>query len=150
MEKTSLEVAIEKVKEIEESFFRNDLSENYETLKNGLLNIASTSDIFVNRVNQRSRGEVVKLDIELAGIHFGRVFLEYDSFNETLNLSASNFRMNEHREEFHIIEREDHVMVATPISENHVLIQEPMLANKKFINLLTTKLVERIVSNFNY
>lgn len=150
MEKTSLEIAIEEAKDIEESYFRNEIRGNYEVVKRRLLEIASTSSIFSQLVNESRNGEVTRVEIKLSGIEFGRIFLDYNSFNESVKISASNSRINEHREEFILIERDNHIVVAHPQSDSHILIKEPMLANGKFIELLITKLVERIVANFDY
>lgn len=145
VEKTKLELLIEKVKLVDESILRENKFENFQMLSRKLFEIAEIDQMFVfQELNVEQMHQSI-LDIKLADRFYGKLSITINDNTGEIMISVLYYEgPNERTEQYAIEANNSGLATAMNMRTNSAFLPEPRTANSEFIEYLIEAILEKV------
>lgn len=145
VEKTKLELLIEKVKLVDESILRENKFENFQILSRKLFEIAEMDQMFeFQELNVEQMHQSI-LDIKLADRFYGKLSITiHDNTGEIMIFVLYYEGPNERTDQYVIEANNSGLATAKKMRTNSAFLPEPRTANSEFIEYLIEAILEKV------
>lgn len=145
-EKTELEKTLEAYRLLNESSLDYGLEGIFSLFFNRLIEVTEQNE-FLSVQDQEDNAILVYVHLGKKSV--GSISMQHDRFQEMIDITAELKTPFRHSERYRIVGNYDELAVVrpNPNSRDHELIKSEHVANSKFVDLLCTKLLQKIMES---